>query len=333
VREYFDQSMWGLPVLLFAASCVPTASAGPGGARLASLTANPPAVQAQSVPTATEEPPPPAILAQEIAVGDPARPFDIGPASKSDVQTALECLTAAVYFEARSQSDDGQRAVAQVVLNRVSHPAFPKTVCGVVYQGSNRSTGCQFTFTCDGSLRRAREPYAWGKAQKIAAAALAGYVFAPVGLATHYHTTAIHPWWADSMSRAVTIGAHIFYRWNGAWGDPKSFQRPYVGAEGVAQAWNAWNNSTADPNVQIVSGVTIHHGIEASPAAVTGDDGNMVRIHRAGSGARPVAMASAAAPAAPADAPAGNDAVDGVRIHRASADSAPADSAASALGH
>ncbi len=232
MREFFDKSMWGLPVLLFAASCVPTASAGTGDVHLASLTAQTPTQAPQPVPTATEVPPPPEILAQEIAVGDPARPFDLGPASRDDAESALECLTAAVYYEARSQSDDGQRAVAQVVLNRVRHPAFPKTVCGVVYQGSNRSTGCQFTFTCDGSLRRPREPFAWLKARKIAAAALAGYVFTPVGLATHYHTTAIHPWWADAMSKAVTIGAHVFYRWNGAWGDPKSFQRPYVGAEG-----------------------------------------------------------------------------------------------------
>jgi spore germination cell wall hydrolase CwlJ-like protein len=335
VREYFDKSMWGLPVLLFAASCVPTASAGTGDAHLASLITQAPGAQAQfPVSTATEAPPPPEILAQEVAVGDPARPFDIGPASGDDAERALDCLTAAVYYEARSQSDDGQWAVAQVVLNRVRHPAFPKTVCGVVYQGSNRSTGCQFTFTCDGSLGRGiRSPFAWQRARKIAAAALAGYVFAPVGLATHYHTTAIHPWWADSMSRAVTIGAHIFYRWNGAWGDPKSFQRPYVGAEGIAQAWNAWNNGTqADPNVQIVSGVAIHHGMDASPSVVSGEDGSTVRIHRAGGDSRPVVMASAA----PVDAPpAGGDAIEGVRIHRAGGgDSASSDVApASAPAH
>jgi hypothetical protein len=326
VREYFDKSMWGLPVLLFAASCVPTASAGPAGERLASLTTGAPGAQAATppVPIATEAPPPPEILAQEIAVGDPAKPFDLGPASQGDVQTALECLTSAIYYEARSESEDGQRAVAQVVLNRVRHPVFPKTVCGVVYQGSNRSTGCQFTFTCDGSLRRPREPYAWARARKIAAAALAGYVFTPVGLATHYHTTAIHPWWADAMSKAVTIGAHIFYRWNGNWGDPKSFQRPYVGAEAMAQAWNPASSGTAtDPNVQVVAGVTIHHGMGVSPSETAGDDGSMVRIHRAGGGTNPIVMASAA----PADGPAvAGDAVEGVRVHRAGgSDAAPSD--------
>src|SRR5438309_1741997 len=260
----FDRSMLGLPMLLFAASCVPQAMANTApdkldAAALAKAATAP-------VPTAGVEPPPLPELAKDIAVGSPATPFDLRQASDHDAQTALECLTAAIYYEARSESEGGQRAVAQVVLNRVRHPAFPKSVCGVVYQGSNRTTGCQFTFTCDGSLRRAREPFSWERARKIAAAALAGYVFEPVGLATHYHTTAIHPWWADAMSKAVTIGAHIFYRWNGAWGDPRSFQRPYVGAEAMAQAAGAWGDSapgaTGDPNVQIVSGVSIHRGAE-----------------------------------------------------------------------
>jgi spore germination cell wall hydrolase CwlJ-like protein len=321
VREYFDKSMLGLPVLLFAASCVPTAGAGQGGARLASLTAPASAAAQQPVPTATEEPPPTDILAKEIAVGSPAQPFDISPASHDDVQSALECLTSAVYYEARSESEDGQRAVAQVVLNRVRHPAFPKTVCGVVYQGSNRTTGCQFTFTCDGSLRRAREPFAWGRARKIAAAALAGYVFAPVGLATHYHTTAIHPWWADAMSKAVTIGAHIFYRWNGAWGDPRSFRRPYVGAEAMARnSWGGPGGDAADSNVQIVSGVSIHRGTEPTLSLASADDGSTVRIHRAG-------LHVQATP----DAPPAADAPEGVRIHRAGGDAAESDPAAAAV--
>ncbi|MDB5694318.1 MAG: hypothetical protein JWO81_3381 [Alphaproteobacteria bacterium] len=320
VREMFDKSMLGLPVLLFAASCVPAAEAGQGGARFGSLTPATAAAQ-PPVPTATEEPPPPEILAKEIAPGDPARPFDIGPASHDDVQSALECLTAAIYYEARSESDDGERAVAQVVLNRVRHPAFPKSVCGVVYQGSTRSTGCQFTFTCDGSLSRPRQPFAWARAQKIAAAALAGYVFGPVGLATHYHTTAIHPWWADAMSKAVTIGAHIFYRWNGAWGDPRSFRRPYVGAEAMAQNVGGWgaaaDGAAADPNVQIVSGVSIHRGVEPSLSLASGDDGSTVRIHRAGARSAPIVLAAASAPAP-------SYAVEGVRIHRAGNEEAPA---------
>jgi hypothetical protein len=140
-----------------------------------------------------------------------AEPFAASSDSGS-FDRSLECLTQAIYYEARSQSDDGQRAVAQVVLNRVRHPAYPNSVCGVVYQGSQRSTGCQFTFTCDGSMTGVVEPYAWGRARRIAEAALRGSVYRPVGLATNYHTTAIHPYWAPSLVPQAVVGAHIFYR-------------------------------------------------------------------------------------------------------------------------
>src|SRR6476469_8020588 len=112
---------------------------------------------------------------------------------------SLQCLTEAIYYEARNQSDDGQRAVAQVVLNRVRHPAYPNTVCGVVYQGSQRTTGCQFSFTCTGVMGPIGEPAAWDRARRIATAALRGQVYRPVGLAVNYHTTAINPYWASSL--------------------------------------------------------------------------------------------------------------------------------------
>src|SRR3954467_15685293 len=198
-----NKAMLGWPILLLSASCVPAAfgqqlamSVAPVAAPAAPAAR--PGFQTLSLPVAAEEPPPPEVMADEIAVGSPARPFDIGDASTNDFRSALDCLTAAVYYEARSESEDGQRAVAQVVLNRVRHPAFPKSVCGVVYQGSNRATGCQFSFTCDGSLNRPRQPSAWSRAARIASDALSGYVFPTVGVATHYHTNAIHPWWADS---------------------------------------------------------------------------------------------------------------------------------------
>src|SRR6202008_874279 len=120
-----------------------------------------------------------------------ATPFTLAKASGETRARALECLTSAIYYEAAQEPADGQRAVAQVVLNRVRHPAFPNSVCGVVYQGSTRSTGCQFSFTCDGSMLHPRELGAWARAREIAQAALDGYVYAPIGLATHYHTTAI----------------------------------------------------------------------------------------------------------------------------------------------
>jgi spore germination cell wall hydrolase CwlJ-like protein len=127
------------------------------------------------------------------------------------VHASLGCLAAAIYHEARSEPDAGQRAVAQVVMNRLRHPAYPKTVCDVVLQGAKRTTGCQFTFTCDGSLARRPEPIAWQKAMDIAADALAGRGASPVGEATHYHTTAIRPYWAPSLTRVATLGSHIFY--------------------------------------------------------------------------------------------------------------------------
>src|SRR3982750_3336591 len=130
--------------------------------------------------------------------GETAEPY-VASRDPATFDRSLQCLTEAIYYEARNQSDDGQRAVAQVVLNRVRHPAYPNTVCGVVYQGSERSTGCQFSFTCDGSMNAGVQPYAWERARRIAEAALHGSVYRPVGLATNYHTTAIHPYWAPSL--------------------------------------------------------------------------------------------------------------------------------------
>ena len=130
----------------------------------------------------------------------------------AEFEQSLECLTQAVYYEARNQSAEGQRAVAQVVLNRVRHPSYPNSVCGVVFQGSERATGCQFSFTCDGSLYRDIEPEAWDRAGAIARAALSGSVYRPVGLALNYHTTAIRPYWAPSLVQQAVVGAHVFYR-------------------------------------------------------------------------------------------------------------------------
>jgi hypothetical protein len=148
--------------------------------------------------------------AQALA-SDAPEPF-VASRDSAALERSLQCLAEAVYYEARNQSDDGQRAVAQVVLNRVRHPAYPNSVCGVVYQGSGRVTGCQFTFTCDGSLGGEVDPYAWDRARRIAAAALRGSVYRPVGLATNYHTTAINPYWAPSLVPQITLGDHIFYR-------------------------------------------------------------------------------------------------------------------------
>jgi spore germination cell wall hydrolase CwlJ-like protein len=149
---------------------------------------------------------------------------------------SVDCLTAAIYYEAALEPADGQRAVAQVVLNRVRHPAYPSTVCGVVFQGHQRITGCQFSFTCDGSLRRTPVPAIWNRVKTIAEAALGGYVHRPVGLATHYHANYVFPYWAPTLAKITQIGAHIFYRWQGGWGRPAAFSSRYAGAE-PAIAW------------------------------------------------------------------------------------------------
>ncbi|RST32103.1 cell wall hydrolase [Sphingomonas ginkgonis] len=156
-----------------------------------------------------------------------ARAFALS-GSATDHDRALTCLTQAVYYEAATEPLAGRRAVAQVVLNRMRHPAFPKSVCGVVYQGASRP-GCQFSFVCDGSLWRAPAPAAWAAAQSVAAAALAGYVEASVGQATHYHADYVAPRWAPLLAKISKIGAHIFYRWPGAWGTAAAFTGRYAG--------------------------------------------------------------------------------------------------------
>ena len=157
-----------------------------------------------------------------------ARPFEIAAGNDTDHRRALLCLTQAVYYEAGYEPLEGRRAVAQVVINRMRHPAFPKSVCGVVYQGS-RSPVCQFSFVCDGALYRRPEAGTWREAQDVAAAALSGYVETAVGSATHYHADYVAPYWAPMLAKVAKLGAHIFYRWPGAWGMPAAFTGHYIG--------------------------------------------------------------------------------------------------------
>ena len=153
---------------------------------------------------------------------DPARPFRLSGAL--DQSRDLECLTQAAYYEARGEGRDGMRAVAQVVLNRVRHSAFPKTVCGVVYQGANRRTGCQFSFTCDGSMRANVNPAAWNRARAVASSALSGEVYGAVGNATFFHTTGVAPGWRNSMIRVGQVGDHLFYSFGGRSGSRDAFR-------------------------------------------------------------------------------------------------------------
>ena len=201
-----------------------------------------------------------------------------------DAARAAECLTAAIYYEARSEPIDGQRAVAQVVLNRVRDRAFPKSICGVVYKGSERSTGCQFSFTCDGSMLRPRDPAAWARASAVAQGALAGLVYAPIGAATFYHASYVLPWWASSLSRIGSVGSHIFYRWRGALERDLSFRQDYAGVEPAIPVHVAAASTDMTPSMpEAAHGVVIHRGeLDRGPSASAPVTMAGVRIHRNG---------------------------------------------------
>jgi len=290
------------------ASCVPLATAHVDGnaerARALIDWGASDIAQVYAAPTREE-------IVEATSVGQAAQPFQFANGQDGLRGNSLECLTAAVYYEARSESLDGQRAVAQVVLNRARHPTYPNTVCGVVYQGSHRRTGCQFSFTCDGSMQRGvRNAAGWETARQIAAAALAGYVYGPVGTATHYHTTAIRPWWAPSLTRAITVGAHIFYRWPGRWGDPTAFRQPVFESRGgapvaVAEARESMIDSGPRPAVETVMGVTIHRGSGARPMQAAGQADAAPRLASAEPRAAPMRIDG------------------GVRVHRGTPASSP----------
>lgn len=137
--------------------------------------------------------------------------------NRSSYQTYLRernCLATAVYFEARGESMVGQKAVAEVVVARTRVPGRPRTICGVVYEGSHRKTGCQFSFTCDGVADKVRDRHAWRQAMRIAANVMrtGGKVNPVAGGATFYHADYVNPPWASRMIKVAEIGTHIFYR-------------------------------------------------------------------------------------------------------------------------
>ena len=171
-----------------------------------------------------------AIVPADRATPDIAKPFRLDIRTRNGRQ-ALQCLTQAAYFEAGANGPAAQAAVIQVVLNRLRHPDFPKSVCGVVYEGSERDSGCQFTFTCDGSLQRPVDPAAWDEARKVALSALSGHVDQAVGTALYYHADYVFPVWAPSLVKLATVGPHIFYRLAGIEGAAAYLTGPYAGGE------------------------------------------------------------------------------------------------------
>lgn len=180
-------------------------------------------------------------LLKASLAGPAAKPF------RSGAQGDLDCLTEAVYYEARGEGPAGQAAVAQVVLNRVRHPSFPKSVCAVVYQG------CQFSFACDGSTRRGRESGAWSRARRVASDALAGAVAANVGNATHFHTVHVSPRWGPSLLRVGQVGLHVFYRFSGRNGRPGAFSAEPQASERREPGLFEYARLTPEDAVQLTS--------------------------------------------------------------------------------
>jgi len=134
----------------------------------------------------------------------------IGHAKGNARQT--QCLAEAVYYEARSETKSGQKAVAEVVLNRVASKHFPSSVCGVVYQGAQRTSGCQFSFACDGSTAKIPHGKHWERSQDVAAHMMMGLSAPLTSRATHYHTTDVEPKWAPSLRQTRQFDTHVFYR-------------------------------------------------------------------------------------------------------------------------
>lgn len=185
-------------------------------------------------------------------VGPAAKPFFLN-AEGLDRARAIDCLSAAMLYEA-GDDGEGQYAVAQVVLNRVRHPAFPASICGVVFEGTERATGCQFTFTCDGALARVPPLAAMGRARSRANDMLRGRVATEVGLATHYHTDWVHPAWSAQLEKIARVGTHLFFRWGNGWGTPSAMrQKPSPTEPVVAKlaplfpAHQAWGEDIAGP--------------------------------------------------------------------------------------
>jgi hypothetical protein len=170
------------------------------------------------------------VIPDSHALNPPAEPFVLRAGARDRAQ-AVECLTAAIYYEAALEPRAGQEAVAQVVLNRMRHPGYPKSVCGVVFQGADRP-GCQFSFACDGSMARQPAAWAWKNAHDVATHALDGYVMKDVGTATHYHTAWIMASWTPTLLKVRQVGSQIFFRPLGPEGDPTAFSQRYGGDEG-----------------------------------------------------------------------------------------------------
>lgn len=178
--------------------------------------------QSALAPRQADETPGESVAVKGIVTDENARPKTPAERLKLSGKSrakAEKCLANAVYFEARGEPIRGQIAVAQVVMNRVFSPFYPKTVCDVVYQNAHRHNACQFTFACDGIPDIVTEPEAWARATRIARDMLDGKLWMPeVAKSTHYHAYWVRPSWTHEMKKMFKLGVHTFYRPR-RWGD------------------------------------------------------------------------------------------------------------------
>jgi spore germination cell wall hydrolase CwlJ-like protein len=248
-----------------------------------------------------------------------AAPFKLSDVSEFDRARAVNCLAMAVYYEAANQGDTGEAAVAQVVLNRMRNPLFPKTVCGVVFQGSGQSTGCQFTFTCDGSLSRQPSADGWRQAKLVAERALGGFVQKDVGEATHYHTMWVVPYWQPTVLKVAQIGAHIFYRWNGDLGRPAAFTGAYAGSEPITPTpagFTAQDLATMQPPIALAAPIALAQTQASDTATGETEPKPEIKIVATASAGAPAPMIAPAADAPQIVAPNQFFGSDNARPHR-----------------
>jgi hypothetical protein len=225
--------------------------------------------------------------------GPVAPPFTLRGDTSSQIRAA-DCLAAAMWYEAGNDAI-GQLAVGQVVLNRVRHLAFPGTVCGVVFQGSDRGIGCQFTFTCDGAMHRIPGAAQFAMARARAQQMLTGLVMSQVGLATHYHTDWVHPRWSPEMDKLAAVGGHLFMRWHGNWGGIAAYRRHYSGNEPVVDAMAVLPfastfaaNESVPKDIAVPQAVIATEATESRPASPANPSANSYTIEmvRGGDGGR-----------------------------------------------
>ena len=225
-----------------------------------------------------------AIVLQAVLRGPSLAAGQTAPAEPQVDTRQHNCLAQAIYYEARGETQQGQVAVAEVILNRTRSRAYPSTICGVVYQGSHLSTGCQFTFTCDGSLGHRPRGRAWDRAQRIATAVMLGYTRPVTNHATHYHTTAVNPVWNSGLVPTTQIGVHKFYRF------PRGSERA-VYREALARRMGAYRSRRN-------AGDALIPEADAAAAAAAVLDGTVV--DQAAPPPADAPVTTAPAPAAPA---------------------------------